>query len=78
MVCDSALAEFGGLVEWTGDVTLRDYFGAVNHHGEMTKGIYFYVYPDSSDSIIVFPNDDPDVVLYTENAGNVFLWKVEE
>lgn len=78
MSYDSALAEYGGLVEWTGDVTLRDYFGAVSHKGEMTPGNWFYVYPDSTEEIIIMPTIDPDVILQTEDAGPVYLWKVED
>ena len=78
MIYDSDLAEQGGLVEWTGDVTLRDYFGAVSHKGEMTPGNWFYVYPDSTIHIIVMPKSDPDVILQTEDAGPVFLWKLED
>lgn len=74
MIYDSELAEYGGLVEWTGDVTLRDYFGAVSHKGDMTPGNWFYVYPDST----VMPKSDPDVILQTEDAGPVFLWKLED
>ena len=70
MIYDSELAENG--------VTLRDYFGAVSHKGEMTPGNWFYVYPDSTIHIIVMPKSDPDVILQTEDAGPVFLWKVED
>ena len=80
MVYDSDLAEIGGLVDWDGDYqTLESYFRAVSHKGEMTNGVWFYVYMDQMrDAIVVLPEEDPDVILKTEDAGGVLLWKVEE
>lgn len=76
LVYDSALAENGGWVEWRRDITLRDYFGAVSHRGEMECGFYFYVYEDQYDWLASLPA--ADVIVETEEAGNVWLWKVEE
>lgn len=79
MIYDSELAEFGGLMLNDGSVTLRDYFGAVSHKGTMEYGNYFYVYLDQiRDSIVILPEQDPDVRIQTEDAGEVWLWKVEE
>ena len=76
MVYDSALAEAGGLVHWDRSVTLRDYFGAVSHKGEMECGEWFYVYEDQYDWLAGLPA--ADVVVTTETAGDVYLWKVTE
>ena len=75
MVYDSSLAENGGYVEWRRDITLRDYFGAVSHRGEMECGFWFYVYEDQYDWLAQLPA--ADVVATTEDAGDVYLWKVE-
>lgn len=77
MIHNGDLAAFGGLVQWTGDVTLRDYFGAVSHKGEMSCGEWFYVYLDDCDWYLPLPKIDPDVILQTEDAGDVYLWKIE-
>lgn len=75
MVYDSDLAENGGIVEWRRDVSLRDYFGAVLHRGEMEVATYFYVYEDQYEWLSL---PEPDVVVTTEDAGDVYLWKVED
>lgn len=75
MVYDSALAENGGYVEWNRSITLRDYFGAVSHRGEMECGFWFYIYEDQYDFQSL---PEPDVVVTTDCAGDVYLWKVEE
>lgn len=75
MVYDSDLAENGGIVEWRRDVSLRDYFGAVSHRGEMEVATYFYVYDEQYDFQSL---PEPDVVVTTDCAGDVYLWKVEE
>ena len=76
MCYDSALAEQGGTLRWDGSFTLRDYFGAVSHKGEMEYGEYFYVYEQQYDWLAQLPA--ADVVVATEEAGNVYLWKIEE
>lgn len=78
MVYDSSIAEKGGIVEWRRDFTLRDYFGAKDHKGEMEVATYFYLYSDDEPLTI---NDlrDPDVVLETDYDGQViWLWKLED
>ena len=66
---------------YDGSVSLRDYFGAVRHDGEMEKCEYFYFYvPEGERDLGGFCRfiPKPDVVIETEEAGNVLLWKIEE
>ena len=66
-----------GTMEYDGTVTLRDWFGATNHKGEMRHGVYFYLYEE--DYCDVFSRiSEPDVMVETEEAGNVWLWRIEE
>lgn len=65
---------------YDGNVSLRDYFGAVRHEGEMTLGEYFYFYVPEYERELeglcrFIPK--PDVVIETEDAGNVLLWRIE-
>lgn len=75
MVYDSDLAVNGGVVTWDRSVTLRDYFGAVSHRGEMECGEWFYVYGEQYDFRSL---PEPDVVITTEEAGEVYLWKIND
>lgn len=64
------------LMTYDGSVSLRDWFGAVSHEGEMLHGTYFYTYLYDYDlDVSVMPA--PDVKVHTEEAGDVWLWKVE-
>jgi hypothetical protein len=66
-----------GLMTYDGTATLRDWFGAVRHKGTVTNGTYFYLYAeDYSDEFGTMPL--PDALVETEDAGNVWLWLVEE
>lgn len=66
-----------GTMNYDGTVTLRDWFGAVSHKGEIQYGKYFYLYAD--DYADVMSRMTPaDVMVVTEVAGNVWLWKVED
>ena len=75
MVYDSSLAENGGLVSWNRTFTLRGYFAAVSHEGEMECGEYFYVYAEQAGYV---PRYAPDVTIKTEDAGDIWLWKLED
>lgn len=74
MVYDSDLAEYGGILEWDRGITLRDYFGAVDHKGEMEVGPYYFIYDEQYEWRTL---PEPDVVVKTDLAGDVFLWKLE-
>lgn len=66
-----------GTMNYDGTVTLRDWFGAVRHKGEMERGEYFYLYAeDYADVLSCMPC--ADVMVETEVAGNVWLWKLED
>lgn len=78
MCYDPSLAS-GCTWEYTGDVTLRDYFGAVRHEGELVHGLYFYFYvPEYDRDLEGIGMPKPDVVVETDGAGNVLLWKLED
>lgn len=77
MVYDSEIAEYGGTVDWDRSISLRDYFGANEHTGEMEVGIYFYLYSDQEPFTIGdMPN--PDVTLGTDEGQVIWLWKLED
>ena len=64
---------------YDGTVSLRDYFGAVRHDGEMEHAEYFYFYvPEDERELEGLGMPKPDVVVETEEAGNVLLWKLED
>lgn len=78
MVYDSEIAEYGGTVDWDRSISLRDYFGAESHVGEMEVGTYFYLYSDQEPFTI---SDMPvaDVILKTEYEDQyIYLWKLED
>jgi hypothetical protein len=77
MVYDSEIAEYGGTVDWDRSISLRDYFGAESHVGEMEVGIYFYLYSDNEPFTI---SDMPvaDVILKTDMDQYIYLWKLED
>lgn len=67
-----------GFYENNGTCTLRDYFGAVGYSGaELQKGTYYYLYAqDYSD---VFSKiEAPDIRIETEEAGPIWLWKIDD
>lgn len=79
MCYDPGLAS-GCTMTYDGNVTLRDYFGAVRHEGTMEYGEYFYFYVPEGERCLeglcrFIPK--PDVAIETEEAGNVLLWKLE-
>lgn len=74
MVYDSDLAEFGGTVMWNAFFTLKDYFGEIRHDGQIEPGQWFYIYEENY-SWQTLPT--PDVVVETEYAGMVYLWKID-
>lgn len=64
---------------YDGSVSLRDYFGAVRHDGEMLHGEYFYFYVESGQtSLAGVGMPVPDVVIETEYKDNILLWKLED
>lgn len=66
-----------GTMSFDGTATLRDWFGAVSHKGEIQHGKYFYLYADDyADVMSKMPA--ADVMVETEEAGNVWLWRIEE
>lgn len=76
VIYEGCMPQCGTMVN-DGTFTLRDYFGAVNHKGTMTRGTYFYVYADDyADVLGKMP--PADLMLETEDAGNVWLWLVDE
>ena len=65
----------GGIMTYDGSITIRDWFGAVRHNGEVGYGTYFYLYAkDYEDVLPGMPV--PDVYIETEEAGNVWLWLI--
>lgn len=66
-----------GTMTYDGSVSLRDWFGAVNHKGEMRYGTYFYLYAEHYDYVLS-KMPSADVFVETEEAGNVWLWRIEE
>ena len=64
------------LMTYDGSVSLRDWIGAVSHEGEMLYGIYFYSYLDDY-NLDVSRMPAPDVKVHTEEAGDVWLWRIE-
>lgn len=77
MVYDSEIAEYGGTVDWNRDVSLRDYFGAKEHEGEMEAGTYFYLYSDQ-EPFTISNMPKPDVTLATDEDQVIWLWKLED
>ena len=76
-VIDAGYLPMCGTINYDGNVTLRDWFGAKSHKGEMRNGTYFYLYAeDYSDAFAHMPL--PDVLVETEEAGNVWLWRIDE
>lgn len=66
-----------GTMNYDGTATLRDWFGATNHKGEMKYGKYFYLYAEHYDYVLAhMPR--ADVYVETEDAGNVWLWRIDE
>ena len=66
-----------GIWENDGTLNLREQFGAVNHKGkELRKGKYFYLYAEDYGEF--FPSIGPaDLLVETDDAGNVWLWEME-
>ena len=65
-----------GTMNYDGTATLRDWFRAVRHKGEMSHGTYFYVYADDyADVLGKMPG--ADVLVETEDTGNVWLWRID-
>lgn len=78
MVYDSEIAECGGTVDWDRSFSLRDYFGAKEHKGEMEVGIYFYLYSDN-EPFTIGNMPTPDVTLKTDFEDQyIYLWKLED
>lgn len=73
---DPSICDAGGVIAWFGDISLRDYFGASTHVGEMSPGEWFYLYEDQFLGMVDLPC--ADVVIDTEEAGRVYLWKLED
>ena len=66
-----------GTMNYDGSVSLRDWFGAKDHKGEMKHGTYFYLYAEEyTDALNKMPM--ADVFVETEDSGNVWLWKIED
>ena len=75
---DPGLAS-GGTMVYDGSVSLRDYFGAVRHDGEMEKAEYFYFYVEPGERRLDgIGMPVPDVVIETEYKDNILLWKLED
>lgn len=77
MVYDSEIAEFGGTVDWDRSISLRDYFGAKEHKGEMEVGTYFYLYSDQ-EPFTISDLPTPDVTLESDEDQKIYLWKLED
>ena len=77
MVCDSEIAEYGGTVDWDRSISLRDYFGAEIHKGEMEVATYFYLYSDN-EPFTIYSMPEPDVTLKTDYEQTIYLWKLED
>lgn len=77
MVYDSEVAENGGLVDWDRGISLRDYFGAESHKGEMEVATYFYLYSDN-EPFTIDSMPEPDVTIQTEYDQTIYLWKLED
>lgn len=65
-----------GTMNYDGTATLRDWFGATNHKGTVTNGTYFYLYAEDFSEMQKMPC--PDVLVETEECGNVWLWRIDE
>lgn len=66
-----------GTLNLDGSVSLRDYFGAVRHKGEVKYGTYLYLYAE--DYADILPSMPPaDLCIETEASGNVWLWTIDD
>ena len=77
MIRDSALAEYGDVYRCEPDgVSLRDFFGANRHEGELENGtLYFYFYCE--DFRVFSLLSEPDVKITDDNYNTIWLWKIE-
>lgn len=66
-----------GTMTYDGSITLRDWFGAKSHKGEMRYGKYFYLYAEDPEDVLS-KMPPADVFVETDEAGNVWLWRIEE
>ena len=66
-----------GTMTIDGTSTLRDWFGAVNHKGEVRRGTYFYLYAEDYGGVLR-KMPPADVFVETEETGNVWLWIIDE
>ena len=60
-------------------VSLKEYFGAVDYEGTIEYGEYFYFYVEEGQNDLQGVGmPKPDMVIKTDGAGNVLLWKLED
>ncbi len=76
---------FGGTFEYSRafdgeSAFLRNLFGAQSHHpqGVLKGGTYFYVYAEDYTDILPIDMPPADMCIQTEEAGNVWVWKIED